>query len=102
MGNIPDNVKKPQDKKAKQEDVDPDVGFSFEHDGRTYQLKPTWDVLTPGWLRANRRRDEIDSFFTMLEALADQETLEVVDNLDREQFQKLMGDFYKFIGGSGK
>lgn len=102
MSNVPDNVKKPADKKAKKAEAEQDAAFSFEHEGDTYTLKPTWEVLTPGWLRANRRRDEIDSFFTMIETLApddDGKTLEVIDNMDRDEFQKLMKNFYEFIGG---
>lgn len=103
MSNIPANAKKPSDRKPK--DAEPGDRFSFEHDGNTYTLKPTWDVLTPGWLRANRRRDDIDAFFTMVEALApddDGVTLDVIDNMGRNEFRKLMSSFYEYMGeGSG-
>ena len=102
MSNVPDNVKKPADKKDKKAEAEQVAAFSFEYEGDTYTLKPTWEVLTPGWLRANRRRDEIDSFFTMIETLApddDGVTLGVIDNMDRDEFQTLMKNFYEFLGG---
>ncbi len=79
--------------------------FSFEHDGQTYTFKPTYDVLTPGFLRKNRRRSEIDAFFTMVEELVDDydkktdksATLDVIDNLDRPQFKALMEEFYEYL-----
>lgn len=103
MSNIPSTAKKPADRKKK-DDAEQAACFTFEHDGNTYALKDTWSVLTPGWLRKNRRRDDIDAFFTMVEALApddDGETLEVIDNMDRKAFSKLMGDFYEYMGDSG-
>lgn len=72
--------------------------FSFEHDGETYTFKPTYEVVTPGFLRANRRRDEVDAFFTMVEALvADDKQLEVIDGMERAAFRQLMKDFYAHL-----
>ena len=81
-----------QKKKTPTSDV-----FSFEHDGATYEFAPVYDVLTPGFLRANRRRDETDQMFTMFEALADEDTLAVIDVMSRDEFQKLTKDFFKFL-----
>lgn len=93
MADIPEGAKKPTDRKAKTEDA-----FSFTHDGETYTLKPTYDVLTPGWFRANRRRDDMDAFFTIMESLADEETLEkTVDAMSKKQFEQLQKDFYKHL-----
>ena len=96
MPEIPENAKKPADRKPKKKDA-PEA-FTFEHDGEQYTFKPTYDVLTPGWLRKNRRRDETDAFFTMVEALVqDDETLDVIDNMTRSEFRALMTEFYEYL-----
>ena len=96
MPDIPENAKRPSDRKAKQAEAG--ERFSFTHKGEEYVFKPTYEVLTPGWLRKNRRRDEVDAFFTMVEALAeDDETLEVIDNMTRSEFRALMTDFYEYL-----
>lgn len=76
--------------------------FSFEHDGETHTFQPTYDVLTPGFLRENRRRDEIDAFFTMVEALVPEgqegrDMLDLIDNMSRQEFRALMEDFYAYM-----
>lgn len=95
MSAIPANAKKPSDRKPKADDET--LAFTFEHDGQSFTFKPTYDVLSPGFLRANRRRDEIDAFFTMVEALADEDTLEVIDHMDRDSFKALMEGFYDHL-----
>lgn len=95
MPDVPDNAKKPSDRKSKTEESD--SAFSFVHDGERHTFKPTFDVLTPGFLRANRRREEVDAFFTMVEALAEADTLAVIDVMDRKSFTALMEDFYNYL-----
>lgn len=105
MSTAPKNVKQPSDRQAKKGKAS--ERFSFEHDGETYTFKPTYEVVTPGFLRANRRRDEIDSFFTMVEGLVDDydeltdrsATLDAIDHMDRDEFHQLMRDFYAHLGG---
>lgn len=101
MPNIPEGAKRPDDHKSKATSD----RFSFEHAGETYTLKPTYDVLTPGFLRKNRRRDETDAFFTMLEELVDDydkysdhsPTLDVIDNMSRNEFRQLQKDFFEHL-----
>lgn len=107
MPDIPANAKKPTDRKAKSEGVGD--RFSFERDGVTYTFKPTYDVLTPGFLRKNRRRDDIDAFFTMVEALVDDyddegesATLDAIDTMSRSEFSILMKDFFGYLEVSGQ
>ncbi len=71
--------------------------FTFAHDGQEYVFKPTYDVLTPGFLRRNRRRDDVDQMFTMFEALADEDTLAVIDVLSRSEFKQLTEDFFGYM-----
>ena len=64
--------------------------FSFEHDGETYTFERSFDVVrSPRWLRANRRRDELDLAFTILEEIAGEDALEAIDSMDEDQFLAL-------------
>jgi len=91
------DVKKPQDRKPKAKSTGNTECFTFTHDGVEYTLRPTYDVLTPGFLRKNRNRSDMDAFFTMLEELADAETLDVIDNMSRTEFHELQQGFYKHL-----
>lgn len=65
--------------------------FTFEHDGETYTFERSFDVVrSPRWLRANRRRDEMDLAFTIIEELAGDEAVEAIDSMDEAQFMALM------------
>nr|WP_274635531.1 hypothetical protein [Microbacterium bovistercoris] len=87
---------KPQDHKTKT--AQPDEPFEFAHAGKTYQLAPPSEVLTAGFARANRRRSQEDQLFTMLEALADDDTLKAIDEMKRDEFKQFQIDFYSHIG----
>ena len=70
--------------------------YTFEHDGKTYEFeKPLDEVRKPGFIRANRRRDEIDLVFTILEAVAGEEVLDVVDNMTEDEFKVFVADLEK-------
>lgn len=88
--------KKPQDRKPKATDAE--ECFTFEYEGKSYTLKPTLDHLTPRFMRANRRREDLDAFFTILEELADKDQLEVIDSMSSEEFGDLSEAFYKHLG----
>lgn len=65
--------------------------FTFEKDGKTYEFERSLDVVRrPGWLRKNRRRDELDLAFTILEEVAGDEALSVIDEMDEDEFKALM------------
>lgn len=98
--------KQPQDRKPKRGTAFDDVpeAFEFEHDGETYTFRPTAEHVTPGFLRKHRRDDEIDITYTMIELLADEETLEVIDNMsfpEHSAFQEQFGTYFqKFMGAT--
>lgn len=78
-------VKQPQDHKKSLSEP-----YTFEHDGKTYTCeKSIAAVLTPRWLRENRRRDQLDLTYTLLEEIAGEETLKVIDDMDWDEFKKL-------------
>lgn len=62
--------------------------YSFEHAGKTHTFeKPLSVVATPKWLRANRRRDELDLTFTILEEVGGDDVIEVIDEMTPEEFK---------------
>lgn len=64
--------------------------FSFEHNGETYTFEQSFDVVrSPRWLRANRRRDELDLAFTIIEELAGDDALEAIDDMSESEFEAL-------------
>lgn len=97
MAEIPAGAKKPQDHKSKAEKTTDQV-FTFEFGGETYESKPVGDVLTPGFMRANRRRDDIDQLFTIFEALFSEAVLaRTVDKMSREEFGEIGDQFTEFM-----
>lgn len=67
MPTPPAGAKKPTDRKPKASaSVDDDV-VTLTIGGVEYTSKPLHEVFTPKWLRLNRRRDELDAGYTMVE-----------------------------------
>lgn len=60
--------KAPTDRQPKQTSAKADGdSFVITIGGVEYTSKPLTSVFTPRWLRANRRRDDIDAGYTMIE-----------------------------------
>lgn len=73
-----------------------DGNFSFTHDGKRYVFEKSFSVIrSPRWLSENRRRDETDLAFTMLEELAGDEAYEAILSMDWEQFKDLQKKMQK-------
>jgi hypothetical protein len=82
--------RQPQDRKPKPTATG--EYFSFVHDGTEFTFpKPFAEVQNPKYLRANRRRDDLDMTFTIIETLADDDTniLEAIDAMGLKEFNKL-------------
>lgn len=90
--------KKPQDRKPKA--VEAEECFTFTHNGESYTLKPTMESITPGFMRRIRKFDDLDAFFTILEELADDEQLAVVDSMSHAEFGELSKEFYAHLGAT--
>lgn len=75
--------------------------FSFDHNGETHTFeKPFSTVRSPRWLRANRRRDELDLAFTILEEIAGDAVLDVIDSMTEEEFKAFAKRLNKEMGAS--
>lgn len=69
----------------------------FHHrleDGREIVL-PHMRSIKAGLIRKVRRFDEADQMFTILEAVADDDTLAIIDDLARDQLEELMKEWEK-------
>src|SRR5690242_10595893 len=88
MPKIPEGAKRPTDHQSAESDR-----YTFTRKGKTFTARPYLDVLTPGWLRANRRRDETDFAFTLLEALfeGDKAAMAALDSMDWAEFNETAG-----------
>jgi hypothetical protein len=90
--------KKPQDRKPKavneSEEVQP---FEFEHNGKTYTLASA-ETLDAGFARKNRKLNPDDQFFTVLEALADDDTLAAIDSMKKAEFENFQREFFAHSG----
>lgn len=95
---IPAGAKKPEDHKKSADNKD---HFEFTHEGKTHTSRPLRDVLSPGFIRQNRRREDMDFYFTLLEELFDGDAvaLAALDamswrefNAVSEQLEALMRD----------
>lgn len=90
--------RQPQDRKPKASEAEVSDCFSFEHDGETYTFKPTLESITPGFLRKHRNGTDLDVFFTIIELIADDKALAVLDNLSHKEFDQVSTDFFKHLG----
>lgn len=97
--------RQPQDHQSKA-DTSADDYFSFSAGGTEYTMPhKTLDVITTGFVRQNRRRDEVDYVLTCVEALAGdgkegQEILAAFDSLTRAQLSDFMDTFREHLGVS--
>lgn len=65
--------------------------FKFEHNGEEFEFEKDFGVArSPKWLRANRRRDEVDLVFTIIEDLGGEAVCDAVDEMDETEFQKFV------------
>jgi hypothetical protein len=88
MPDIPKGAKKPADHKAPEIQDD---RFTFERDGKTYTSQPIGEILTPGFVRRNRRNGEIDVTFTLIETLFADEAgaMDAIDEMSWAEFNAL-------------
>ena len=67
MPTTPAGAKKPADRKPKATASVDDDTVTLTIGGNEFTSRPLHDVFSPKWLRLNRRRDEIDAGYTMVE-----------------------------------
>lgn len=91
----PAAAKKPQDRKSK---ASADDTFSFTAGGETFTSPPLLDVLTPGYIRKNRKLEEADFAFTLVESLfGDNDDAMAALDADWRLFNRVQADLTKMI-----
>lgn len=90
--------KQPQDRKPRAKKAEPVAdAFSFDHNGETYTLAPTADHVTPGFVRRNRHEDEANVTYLLIEEMADDDTLDVIDSMSWPEHRAFHEAFGKHI-----
>lgn len=80
---------------------DPTKNYTFTHNGETYTFEQSLDVVrSPKWLRANRRRDELDLAFTVIEEIGGEDVVEVIDGMTTEEFKAFTKDLMKELNAT--
>lgn len=97
MPKIPDEAKKPADRKPKAEKVDPSKPFRFEAHGETYEISGAIDALTPGWLRRHRDDEPLSANLSLLEELCDEDTLTALDTMSLRDNAKVLAAFDDYV-----
>ena len=97
MPKIPDEAKKPADRKPKAEKVDPSKPFRFEAHGETYEISGVLDTVTPGWLRRHRDDDPLSNALALVEALCDEDTLNALDTMSLIDHARTMAAFDDYV-----
>lgn len=89
---------KPQDHKSKKRPARPEEPFDFvTDDGQTITLKAP-ATLHVGFARKHRDLPPMSQLFAMIEALADGDALDVIDDMDKKQFARFQTELYEHQG----
>lgn len=97
MPTIPEGARSPQDHKSPQDKDKPDGVFSFRHRGEIYRFaKPTTVELTPGFVRRNRN-NPAEFQYGLIEALAGDDVLEVLDTMTMADNLTVMRQFDQHV-----
>lgn len=99
--------RQPEDHKPKKsKEADPEEHFTFTQGGEQYTMPvPTMDVITPKFIRQNRRRDELDYALTAFEELAGigpeaEGLLKAFDRMSVVEFKQFQTDFLNHLGAT--
>lgn len=86
--------RKPQDRKprARAAKNGVDEPFVFTHNGKEFSLPPG-STLNVGFARKIRHLSEGDQIFTILEELADEETMAAIDDMHSAEFAQFQKDW---------
>lgn len=73
--------------------------FTYKHDNKKIEL-PKFDQLPFGAIRKIRKEGEEEQFFLLIETVADEKSLGIIDTMSMEQISKLVTAWQK-DGGVG-
>lgn len=73
--------------------------YTFDVDGDTYSI-PSFGAFNAGDIRAVRKLDEVDQMFTLVELVADKETLAAIDAMSIPRLTDFFSDWQDAAGVS--
>jgi len=76
----------------------PSTDFTYTlEDGSTITLPP-FNSVKPGLIRKIRKLSDVDQFFTVLETLADEDTIVKIDDMDHDEFEDFQKEWFRHAG----
>jgi hypothetical protein len=72
--------------------------FHFTTKAGAEIVLPAFNSVKPGVVRKVRRLPPVDQFFTTLEMIVGEDVLELIDDLDSEEFEELQTEWFKHSG----
>lgn len=78
--------------------ITPSTDFTYTlEDGSTISL-PAFNTVKPGVIRKIRKLSDVDQFFTVLETLADEDTIAKIDDMDHDTFEDFQKEWFRHAG----
>lgn len=71
--------------------------FEYTHDGKKITL-PLMNKIKFGIIRKLRKLDDTEQMFSMIELVADEKTLAVIDDMDQDEIKKFMSEWNEASG----
>lgn len=59
---------------------------------------PAFNSVKPGLIRKIRKLSDVDQFFTVLEAVADEDTIAKIDDMDHDVFEDFQKEWFRHAG----
>lgn len=84
---------------ATEREANSDV-FTFEYEGKDYTLLPASKIKAGVFRKVARMENELEAMFTLVEAVADEDALEVLDEMPLDQFGEVFKAWQEHSGAS--
>lgn len=91
--------KKPQDHLKTKAERELEL-FEWEHDGETLTLPPASKVKAGVIRKASKAPTEVGQVFTVIEAIADGNALELIDDMEISELEEMFAAWQKHSGAS--
>jgi len=75
-----------------------DEPFHFVYGGREGTLLPASMLPAGVYRKISRMENEVDAMFTLIEAAADADTMDIIDSMPLAEFGRVFGDWQKHSG----
>ncbi|MDH6279340.1 hypothetical protein [Prescottella agglutinans] len=72
--------------------------FEFTTEAGETVTVPAFKSIKPGVIRKTRKLDQADQFWTILESLADDDAIAIIDEMDADEFQEFQREWFGHSG----